>query len=841
MKQAAESLGQDLRYALRSLARRPVVTSVALLSLALGIGVNSAIFSVFDRLLLRRLPVPSPEAIVLVTSPGPRPGGSSTGDGGGPEAVFSYPLFRDLERLEQTGLSPIAAHRDFAANLAYRGQTSNGEGFLVSGGYFPVLGITPALGRLLVPDDDRVPGAHPVVVLAHAYWSARFGANPAVLNETLIVNGEPMTIVGVAPAGFTGTTTMKRPQIFAPLAMAARMRPAWQGIERRNDHWLYLFARLDATTTREQAQGLINVPFSAILRDVELPVQRSGMGERVREQFLARRIVLEEGARGGNAARDETRTILLLLLAVTGFVLLIACANVANLLMARAADRANEVGVRQSVGASTWQLLRLFLTEACLLGALGGVAALVVARATLGALLAIMPADDGPLLEFELNTTMLIFTLALGLGTGLLFGLFPALHAVRVGPGPGMSGQPGRASRSRADSRYRTGLATAQIALATALLAQAGLLIASLANVAREELGIRREGLATFRISPYLNGYTRERELALFERLEDQLRGTPGVMSVGTSTTPLLADTNEGRNVSVEGFQATPDTNTTAWFARTGPGYFAAVGIPLLAGRDFTRADAGTAPKVAIVNEAFARKFQLGSQVVGKHLAIGAGGPLDIEIVGVVRDAKYAQVREPAPPQLFVPYRQGAVVGRLSFYVRTTTDARQLVSAIPAQVGRLDGNLPVENLRTMDDQIWENVTTDRVLATLSSSFAGLATFLAGIGLYAVLSYSVTQRGREIGIRMAVGARAVDVGVMVLSHVGRITLVGGAIGAALALGLGRLGQALLFGIEGFDLRAIGAATLVVVVVALLAGLLPARRAARIEPTVALRAE
>jgi predicted permease len=835
---------QDFRYALRSLASRPLMATVAVLSLALGIGVNTAIFSVFERLLLRRLPVPAAGQIVNVTSPGPKPGSRSTSNSGRVEAVFSYPLFRDLEHLEVGGLR-LAGHRDVSANLAFKGQTSEAKGLLVSGHYFSALGVTPALGRLLGPEDDRVPGAHAVVVLSHDYWTTRFGADPGVIGKTLVVNGEPMTIVGVAHEDFAGTTTLDRTQVFLPLMMAQRSFPdsSWNGMTARNNHWLYIFGRLEAGVTREQAQAMLKVPFTTLIRDVEFPALRSGMGDRDREEFLQRQLLLEDGSRGRNAGRGEAQTILLLMFAITGFVLAIACANVANLLLARVADRTTEISVRLSIGASTARLLRLLLVEACVLGVLGSVGALVVSRITLNGLVAMMPAEDGATLAFQTNTSVLLFTVALGLVTAVLFGLFPALHGVRTGIAAGIHAQSTRTSGSRSAKRFRASLATAQIALATALLATAGLFVVSLVNLARSELGIQREGLVTFRLSPYLNGYSPERALALFERVEDELRGIPGVVAVTSSTMSVLASDSWNNNVTVEGFDAGPDGNTTVSVTRTSLDYFRTLGIPMLAGREFTRADGPGAPKVAIVNEAFARKFNLGSQVIGKRLAMGAGGnrPLDIQIVALVRDAKYSEVREPAPPQLAMPYRQDRV-GPLTFYARTSSaDTRALVSAIPSLVARLDANLPIANLRTMDDQIWDNTARDRVLSTLSTAFAVLATVLAAIGLYAVLAYGVSQRMREFGIRIALGAKGADVRRLVLGHVTRIALIGSAVGAALAFGMGRLAGAMLTGVDGYDATVIAGAAMLAVIVALLAGALPARRASAVNPIEALRAD
>jgi predicted permease len=832
-----DTLRQDVKYAARSLVRRPLVTTVAVLSLALGIGVNTAIFSVFERLLLRQLPVQAPHQIVNVTSPGPRPGSRSTGNAGGQDEIFSYPLFRDLERLDGLGLSRIAAHREFAVNLAHDGRTERADGLLVSGGYFPALGVRPALGRLLTPDDDRVDGGHPLVVLAHDYWTTRFGADPNVLGRGLTVNGQRLTVVGVAPAGFRGTTTMDAPHVFVPVAMG----PQVAGLSNeRNNHSLYLFARLQAGTTLERAQTAVNGPFGGIIRDVEFPVQRRGLGDRGREQFLARRIVLTEGARGRNSGRREATLILGLMLTVTGLVLLIACANVANLLLARAADRTGEMAVRLSIGGSSRRLLRLLLVEAALLGGLGAAGALAVGKGTSVALLNMLPADDAQVFQFEFNRPLLLFTLLLGLGAAMLFGIYPALQSVRAGVLASRTNS-GRSSPSRSAARFRTSLATGQIALATVLLALAGLFLTSLVNIGREELGLRREGLIGFRLSPYLNGYTPERALVLFDSIEEALGELPGVVSVTGTTVPLLADADQGQNVTVEGFNAGADDDARASFARTGTDYFQTLGTPLLAGREFSRADDAAAPKVAIVNEAFARKFGLGADAVGKRMALGAGDAkvLDIEIVGLVRDAKYSEVREPAPPQFFLPYRQGAF-GSLTFYVRSGGDPGQLRTVIPALVARADPNLPVERLRTMDDQIWDNLTPQRVFATLSSSFAVLAVLLAAIGLYAMLAYSVTQRLKEIGIRLAVGARPGDVQRMLFAHMGRMTLFGGGMGVVAAFGMGRLVRAVLFGVDGSGPILLGAAA-VIASVAFAAAVIPAYRASRVNPVLALRAE
>jgi predicted permease len=633
------------------------------------------------------------------------------------------------------------------------------------------------------------------------------------------------------------------------MAQRAFRDPDWNGMTARSNHWLYIFGRVEPGGSRQQAEAMMNVPFAGLIRDVELPALGPELSERDRSLFQQRRIVLQDGSRGRDSNRGETQGILLLMFAITGFVLAIACANVANLLLARVADRAMEMSVRLSLGASSWRLVRLLIVESLVIGVLGAVGAVIISRMTLSGLLATMPADDVAILAFEINPRVLAFALALGVGTSVLFGLFPAVHGVRSAIASGMQAQSGRTAGSRAATRFRTSLATSQIALATALLAVAGLFVVNLVDLARQELGIRREGLVTFRLSPYLNGYSSERAQAFFDRLEAELRGTPGVVAVSSSTVPLLSGSNWNNTVTVEGFDAGPDADTRVSVARVGTDYFRTMGIPLLAGREFVQTDTMRAPRVAVVNEAFARKFNLGANVIGKRLAMGRATDrrLDIEIVGLMRDAKYSRVSEPPPPQVMVSHHQPdtpdrpATVGSLTFYVRTTSGTDALIGIVPSLIARLDSDLPVVNLRTMDDQIWDNTTPQRVLGALSSSFAVLAIVLAAIGLYAVLAYGVAQRLREIGIRMALGASPRDVSLLVLTQVGRITLIGSVAGIALAIGLGRISAAMLLGVGGYDVAVIVAAAALMMTVALIAGAVPTRRAMSVNPIEALRME
>jgi predicted permease len=536
---------------------------------------------------------------------------------------------------------------------------------------------------------------------------------------------------------------------------------------------------------------------------------------------------------------------LLLLLGVTGFVLLIACANTANLLLARGATRAAEMAVRLSIGAGRWQLVRQLLVESCVLALFGGVVGILFSGWTLNGILSMMPADAATTVVPAIDVRVLLFAGAVTLGTGLLFGLFPAFHSTRPDLVSALKGQSGQPSGARSAARFRLSLATFQIALSMALLASAGLFIKSLANVSRVDLGLEAENVVTFAISPQLNGYTAARSRALFEQAERELGAVPGVSGVTACLVPLLAGSNWGRDVSVQGFEKGPDTDANSNYNQIGPGYFRTLGSRLLSGREFTAADALAAPKVAVVNEAFAKKFNLGRDAVGKRMSserAPAGGVLDTEIIGIVQNTKYSEVKDPIPPLFYTPYRQdGDLAGFMTFYVRTALDPEQFLATIPKVVAKLDPNLPVENLRTLPQQVRENVFVDRLITVLSTAFAVLATLLAAIGLYGVLAYTIAQRTREIGVRMALGAAPQNVRAMVLRQVGVMTAVGGAVGLAAAIALGRAARSLLFELQGHDPMALAGAIVALVLVAFGAGLIPANRASRVDPIRALRYE
>jgi predicted permease len=565
------------------------------------------------------------------------------------------------------------------------------------------------------------------------------------------------------------------------------------------------------------------------------------MSEQTMARFRAKQIAVEPGARGQSSMHRETRTPLTMLFAITGIVLLIACANIANLLLARGATRSMEMAVRLSLGASRRQLLGQLLTESVVLSLLGGIVSLLVAKWTLAGISSLLPPEGAAILQLRLQPSVVLFAAGLSIGTGLLFGMFPALHSTRPDLVTTIRANAGQLSGARAATRFRTSLVTAQIALSMALLISAGLFIKSLVNVSRVDLGLNSENVVTFGISPELNGYEAERTRALFERVEDELAAIPGVTGVTASLVPILSGSNWGSSVAVEGFKRGPDTDDGSRYNEVGPDYFRTLGIPIMSGREFTRADALGASKVAIVNEAFTRKFGLGRNAVGKRIGTGRDETLDIEIVGVVRDAKYSEVKQEIPPLFFQPWRQDSTVGSMTFYARTSLDPAQLVRTVPAVIKRLDPNLPVENLKTLPQQVRENVFLDRMISTMASAFAALATLLAAVGLYGVLAYTVAQRTREIGVRMALGADGRRVRGMVLRQVAVMAAIGGVIGIAAAIGLGRAAQSLLYGLQGHDPWVIALSSVVLAAVALGAGYIPARRASRVDPMQALRYE
>ena len=829
---------RNVRLALRTLLRTPFVTGVAVLSLALGIGANTAIFSLTDQVLLRPLPVPAPQRLVNLTAPGPIPGSQSTGGQGGMGAVFSYPMFRDLER-RQTVLAGLAASRVVDANLAIRGAPLSGYAVLVSGSYFRTLELTPALGRLLGPEDAATVGAGFVAVLGYGLWHGRLGADPAVLGRSITVNGQSMTIVGVAPRGFEGTTFGVNPEIFVPLSMAGKLA-GYGGFENRRSYWLYLFGRLKPGVTLADAQSALNGIYRPILSDVEAPLQ-VGMDAATMALFKAKRISLAPGFAGQSAVHRYARTPLAMLFGITAVVLLIACANIANLLLVRGAGRAREMGMRRALGAGRRHLVAQLLTESVMLALAGGLASLPVASLTLGLLASLLPSWASSTLRFTLQPGMLAFAAALAVGTGLLFGLFPAWHNTRADPMSAIRATAGHIAGHRGASRFRSSLMAAQVAMATGLLMVAGLFLKSLLNVSRVDLGVHVQHVVTFSISPQRSGYDPARSRALFDQIEEQLASLPGVTGVTSAAVGLLQGHNWASDVSVEGFRGTPPDGPWSYLNEVGAGYFRTMGVPVLAGRGFTPADVLGAPRVAVVNQAFAKKFDLGGDPVHRYMSFWGSDSLNVEIVGLVKDATYSSVRQQDLPLFFIPWRQDRLIGTMSFYVRGSVPPEQQLTAIPALLERLAPSVPLDDIKTMPQQVRESMFLDRLIGILSTLFAALATLLAAVGLYGVVSYIVQQRTPEIGVRVALGADASGVRALVLRQVGVLCATGGALGVGAALGLGRVLQSLLYGLRGDDPLVLVLSLVALGAVALAAIYVPVRRATHVDPVQALRSE
>ncbi len=828
---------RHLKLAIRMLIKTPFMSTIAILSLALGIGANAAIFSLFDQILLRPLPVPNADQLVNMSAPGPKPGSQSCSQAGPCEDVFSYQMFRDMER-SQTVFTGLAAHVGFGANLTVRGEPTTGHGALVSGSYFPTLQLRPEIGRLLTPDDDDKVGGHFNTVLSYAFWRDKLGARPDVIGQTLEINGNSFTIVGVAQEGFTGTVLGNEAAVFIPLSMRSIVLRSFQGFDDRRSYWAYLFGRLKPGVTSDQAKSAINGIYKPILSDVEAPLQ-TGMSDNTLKLFKSKSIGLAPGARGQSSIHGEARTPLLLLFGITGVVLLIACANVANLLLARGARRSMEMGVRMALGAGRRQLLTQLLVESVVLSLIGGAVSLFVAKATLSLIGALMPAEAISTLQFSLEPRVILFTGITAIATGLLFGMFPALHSTRSDLITVIRAGAGQIAGGRAASRFRATMVTVQIALSMALLISAGLFLKSLSNVSKVDLGVQVDQVATFGISPIRNGYDSTRSAVLFDRVEQELAAIPGVNGVTSGLVELIGGNSWGTGVHVQGFECGPDIDCGTRYNEIGAQYFSTLGMQLIDGREFTASDRNGATKVAIVNEAFTAKFGLGRNPIGKFMSINGDDSLSIQIIGFARNAAYNSVKDTIPPVTYLPWRQDPAVGEMNFYVKTSLPPEELLRTIPAVLKRIDPNVPVENLKTMPQQIRENVFLDRMITILSAAFAVLATLLAGVGLYGVLAYSVSQRTREIGVRMALGANASGVRALVMRQMSGMMLVGGVVGIVAALALGRAARALLFGLEEFDPIVLALSVMLLAMVAFAAGWIPARRAAQVHPMQALR--
>jgi predicted permease len=831
-----DSIQQDVGYALRQLRRAPGFTAAAVLSLALGIGANTAIFTLLDQVLLRPLPVKDADRLVLLNWEGPS---YSINEG---RDVLSYPMYRDIRDGNQV-FSGVLARNQAPMGLGYNGQVERVTGEFVSGNYFDVLGVPAAVGRTLTQEDDNAPGAHPVAVLSYDYWLSRFRGDPGVPGSKITLNGVPFTIVGVSAKGFDSVELNSVPKIRILIAMRHQVTAAaWTDMfGLYNDgRWVTVFGRLRDGVTREQAKASLQPLFHASVdRELERAAAQHPIAftaDDARKAWMN----VSPASEAYSEPRDNYGNPLRILMAIVGLVLLIACANVANLLLARAAGREREMAARIALGASVGRLIRQSLVESVMLAIAGGVSGLLIAAWTDRFLLSMLPTETGQVLNATPDPRVLAFALMISVLTGLLFGLAPALSSRKIDVSLALKEQARTMAGSHA--RFRRTLAFAQVFLSALLLMGAGLFVRSLRNLNSLDPGFRTENLLVFSLDPTLSGYSSKRRAALFHDALERLRITPGVENAGFGVIRLLENW-WGSPLTIEGFEAPSDK--AAWAVNNGvsPGYFAALGTPLIAGRDFSVADLPAGQKVAVVNETFARRFFADRSPLRRRFGYGSdpGTKPDIEIVGVVKDAKYGELREETMPEVFVDANQMPDVLTANFYVRTHLPPESMFPVIRRTMTSIDPNVPVFETRTMTDEVSENLSAPRMVATLASLFGALATFLAAVGLYGLLAFNVARRTREFGIRTALGASRSDVVWLVIREVLVLAGMGIALAIPAAYGLARLAQSQIYQVSAADPQVIAAAALLLATVACLAAYLPAARAMRIDPARALRCE
>jgi putative ABC transport system permease protein len=824
-----------VRYALRSLARAPLLSLVVIVSLGLGIGANTAIFSLLHQIVLASLPVEKPEDLALVTSPGEFKFGRSASDNSGhQDYIFSYPMFRALETRAR-GVAGLAGFRAISANLAFRSQSVSGGAMLVSGGYFPLLGVKPILGRAIAPEDDRTGAGNAVAILGYGFWRDKLGGGTDILNQPIHVNGQVFTIVGVAPPGFNGTTLGQQPSVFVPMSFKPRLTPNWDGTARWDDYWIYVLARLQRHQTREQAAAALNSTYAGLVEEQAKIVP--GRDAKRTQRFLQSRLTLKDGRQGNSSFRDGLRTPVLILMAATALVLLIAMANAANLLLARAAGRRRGLAIRAAMGAGQGELMGQLLAEALLLACGGAGCGIALGWITLKLLVAQF-AGDSPIyyLTTRLQWPVLLFAAALSIATGIIFGLYPAWAAARDSLAVTLKNESGTSSGTHGAARIRQALVCAQVMISAILLIPTGLFLKSLVNLMHVNLGMNTENLIVFGVSPALNGYKLKQNRALFDRIETELAAIPGVGGGNATLVPVVAGDNWGNSLKIEGRAERENDNSN--FNEVSPGYFGKMAIPLISGREFTLSDDAAAPLVTVVNQHFVKKLLDGRNPIGLHIT---ADEKPIEIVGVVRDSHYSGVKQEVPNVYYMPWRQDKQLNDLTYYVRTALPPAQVFPQIRRVMAGIDRTLPLENLRTMESQINDNIQSDRLVLQLASAFAVLATLLAMLGLYGVMAHSVTRRTREIGIRMALGAQPVRIRGMVLREMLWILAIGLATGIPAALALARLTESQLYGVKAYDALVVAAAALALAATAVAAAYLPARRAARVDPLRALRYE
>jgi predicted permease len=827
---------QDLRYALRMLRKNPAFTAVAVLTLALGIGANTAIFSLENAVMLKMLPVKNPGELVVVGDP-TEVHSRRMGDPG--VSVFSYPLYRDIRDGSSVFSGMLAsgeAHRLRVTGDSIGEISGNTTGVLVSGNYFSVLGVNALYGRVITPDDDSGPGAHPVAVVSYGFWKNKLGENPNIVGQTLRINNYPFTLVGVAPPGFYGDTVGDAQDLWVPVTMQEQVISGRKWLEDYNASWLHVIARLKPGVTAENAAANLNL----LLKQLVSGPLKAKLSKDDLDNLKAARVPVTAGGGGFSDLRGDFQQPLLLLMVIVALVLLIACVNVANLLLARASSRRKEFAVRVAIGAAPGRIVRQLLTESILLAFAGGALGFLLARWGTDALLKLSGNRD---LEASPDLRVFIFTAAVCLLTGLLFGLIPALRSRRVAAALTLKSGSQNGSSANAGWNWGKLLVTGQVAVSLLVLFVAGLLVHSLQNIRNVDLGYNRKHLLVVSTDPLAAGYNNARTASFANQLAEQIGSLPGVRAVTSSKNGLFSGSESGNTIKVEGYTSKKEADLVAAFDEVAPNYFHGVGIPMLLGRDIGLQDTETSPRVAVINETMAKFYFGKANPIGRKFIVddpGSKGP--VEIVGVARDARDHKLKGTIDRRFYLPLSQalGQLPG-VNFVVSTVGNPVAVAEAVRKQIKNLDANIPVNNIRSLNE-LTERAISDQILiARLSSVFASLALLLAAIGLYGILSYSVAGRTREIGVRMALGAQRGSVLKMILQEAGILVLVGVVIGIPSAILASRLFSSMLFGLKSTDPVSMLLVIAVLLAITLLASYIPARRATKVDPMIALRYE
>ena len=837
------SLLQHFRYALRQLSKSPGFTFTVIITLALGIGANAAVFTLFDQVLLRMLPVQNPDQLVRFYWTGAF-SGSMSSFGGDSGNYFSYPMYKDLRDKNQV-FSDILAADKAQFGVTWRNQAENDDGEVVSGNYFQLLGLKPALGRLFTPSDDTAKNANPVTVVSYNFWRNHLGSAPDVVGQSILINGHSFTIIGVAPANFDSAIGGYRPTLFVPISMIEAAIPWRAPMDDLNNHqsaWLTLVARLKPGVTRSQSEASLSLLWRS-LRTNELTFFKD-QSERFRKNFVdLTSIKVLDDSRGFNPNRMDLQKPLMILMSMAGLLVVLCAVNVATLLLLRAANRAREMAMRYALGARRSSIMSQLMMEGSVLGLLGAIAGIGLAPIVARTLVRMLTSSDPGSEPYSASvvTRVMIFTLGLSVLATLFFSIAPVFHFLRPNLAPALRQNSGTLSKD--SQRFRKFAVGAQIALSVLLLGGAGLFLRTLDNLRHVQLGFHSEHLVELLLDPTNSGYGDDRTPQIVMSTIDALRRIPGVVAVAATNDPELVNDTETSNYSLQGYKPTEDEHMNFEGPRVTPGYFSTIGQPLLAGREFTLADAKSSPKVAVVNMAFVKQY-LGTpqNAIGRQLAEGAGHvPYDITIVGVVGDIKHTDLRTPLGPAVYMPYLQQKHATGVMIYLQTAGPPKAVEAEIRGTIHQLDPTLVVDGLRTMDEQIDRSASDERALAFLAAGFAALALLLAAVGLYGVLAYSAEQRTREIGVRLALGSSRSTIVMLVVREMALIAVLAVAVALPSLVALARLFRSQLFGVTTFDPLTLCGAVLLTVFMLLLAAALPARRAAGVEPMQALRTE